>query len=346
MTFFNYLHDQFRLILLWIGFIGITGFILWLTPEVHFNLSSLIYIFLIGLILMMIYLIFDYNKKKKWWQQLELDTNDYIETPTLDGANTLEENLYQDYFNEMQREHFMLLNDLKKQTEEQKDYIDSWVHEIKVPLASLNLITESLEDDISEKRFNQLRTNLKRMDDYVEQVLYYSRLDTFSKDYLIKSYSLKKMIQAAAKDSADYFIQKNIRLIMEGDDYSVLTDEKWLQFILNQIISNAIKYTPTGGTITFTFSKNERGTWLAISDTGIGIPSEDLQRIFDKGFTGKNGRNEETKSTGLGLYLAKSLSEKLGHHLYVESFVDKGTSFQILFPHLSYYAEKEENFMI
>lgn len=346
MPFINYLQDQIRLIILWISFIVLTGFILWLTPEVHFNLSSLSYIFLIGLVLLIFYLSFDYNKKKNWWQQLEIDGEQAVDTPTLDAASTQEELIYQEYFNEINREHFLLLNQVKQQTEEQKDYINSWVHEIKIPLASLNLIAESLEDDISEKRSNQLRSNLKRMDDYVEQVLYYSRLDSFSKDYLINSHSLKKLVQLTVKQSADYFIQNNLRLTLVGDDYSVLTDEKWLQFILNQLINNAIKYTPHGGEITLTFSKNERGIWLTISDNGIGIPNEDLQRIFDKGFTGKNGRNEEAKSTGLGLYLAKSLAEKLGHHLYVESYVGKGTSFKLLFPHLSYYADKEEEFML
>ncbi|MEG0255378.1 sensor histidine kinase [Vagococcus sp.] len=346
MTFFNYLKDQFRLILLWLGFNCLTGFILWLTPEVKFNFASLFYIFLLGMILLAIFLGLDYQQRKRWWQQLELDSDQYVETPSLSNARTYEEELYQEYFNEMHREHFLLLNNVKQQSEEQKDYIDSWVHEIKVPLASLTLISETIEDDISEKRYNQLRNNLNRMDDYVEQVLYYSRLDSFSKDYLINSYSLKRIVQQTIRDSKEYFIQKNIRFSLVGEDYAVLTDEKWLHFILNQLISNGIKYTESGGSITISFSKNERGTWLNVADTGIGIPTEDLQRIFDKGFTGNNGRNEETNSTGLGLYLAKSLSEKLGHHLYVESQVGKGTSFQLLFPHLNYYAETDENFML
>lgn len=346
MTFFNYLRDQYRLILLWGIFIGLTGFILWLTPEVHFNLNSLLYILLIGVILLFTFLGYDFNRRKKWWLQLEIETNDLVETPKLTEARSKEELLYQEYFNELQREQFSLLNEVKSLSNEQKDYIDSWVHEIKVPLASLNLITESIEDDLPEKRYNQLRSNLKKIDDYVEQVLYYSRLDSFSKDYLIKSYSLKHTVQLSVREAADYFIQKNIRFILEGDDEQVLTDEKWLHFILNQLLSNALKYTDREGSITIAISKNERGTWLSLSDTGIGIPQEDLSRIFNKGFTGKNGRNEETNSTGLGLYLAKSLTQKLGHNLYVESQVNKGTTFRILFPALSYYSDSNEEFMI
>ncbi|MBO0486672.1 sensor histidine kinase [Vagococcus fluvialis] len=346
MTFFNYLRDQYRLILLWFIFVGLTSFILWLTPEVNFNLPSLLYILLIGILLLLTFLGFDFNRRTKWWLQLEVDRNDLVETPRLTNARSNEEILYQDYFNELQSEQFALLNEVRSLSNEQKDYIDSWVHEIKVPLASLKLISENIEDDVSEKRYNQLRNNLKRIDDYVDQVLYYSRLDSFSKDYLIKSYSLKKIVQQTVKQSADYFIQKNIRFSLIGDDHHVLTDEKWLVFILNQLISNALKYSDSNSVITVELSKNERGIWLSLTDTGIGIPPEDLSRIFNKGFTGNNGRNEETNSTGLGLYLAKSLTEKLGHNLYVESQVGQGTTFRILFPHLSYYADTEENFMI
>lgn len=346
MTFFNYLRDQYRLIFLWIVFIALTGFIFWLTPDVHFNLESLMYISLLGLLLLFTFLSYDFNLRKKWWLQLEVDQNEFIETPKLINARSHEERAYQDYFNELQAEHFSLLNDVKSLSNEQKDYIDSWVHEIKVPLASLNLVTETIENDLSEKRYNQLRSNLKRIDDYVEQVLYYSRLDSFSKDYLIQSYSLKNIVQQTVKQSADYFIQKNIRFVLEGKDEQVLTDEKWLHFILNQLLSNALKYTDMGGEVHISISKNELGTWLSLTDTGIGIPSEDLTRIFNKGFTGKNGRNDATNSTGLGLYLAKTLTEKLGHKLYVESQVDQGTTFNILFPHLSYYADNEETFML
>ncbi len=346
MTFFNYLRDQYRLILLWIIFVGLTSFILWLTPEVSLNIPSLLYILLIGFILLISFLGFDFNRRQKWWQQLEIDRSEFVETPKLSNARTNEEMLYQDYFNELQLDQFSLLNDVKSLANEQKDYIDSWVHEIKVPLASLNLLTELVEDDLSEKRHYQLSSNLKRIDDYVEQVLYYSRLDSFSKDYLIKSYSLKTIVQQTVRESADYFIQKNIRFQLKGEDQQVLTDEKWLHFILNQLLSNAIKYTDNGGEVTVSLSKNERGTWLSLSDTGIGIPPEDLSRIFNKGFTGNNGRNEETNSTGLGLYLAKSLTEKLGHNLYVESHLGKGTTFQLLFPHLNYYADTNEDFML
>lgn len=346
MTFFKFLRDQSRLIVLWFSLIIMVIFILWLTPDVSLNLSALLYITLIGLIFLGLYLFSDYQRKKNWWGQLEIFSKNYTETPMLTQAHSNEEQLYQDYLNHLIQEHFIELNTDKEQNQAQKDYIDSWVHEIKVPLASLNLITEAIEDDLSEKRYNQLQENLKKIDDYVEQVLYYSRLDSFSKDYLIKSYSLKKMVQAAIRESADDFIQNKLSFSLEGEDFSVLTDEKWLHFILKQLIGNAIKYTPQNGQITIVLSKNERGTWLTLKDTGIGIPPEDLQRIFDKGFTGTNGRNEQNKSTGLGLYLAKSLTEKLGQQLYVESFEGKGSSFSILFPHLNYYAETEEDFML
>lgn len=346
MTFYKFLRDQSRMIVMWLCLMVMILFILWLTPDVSLNISALLYITLLGLIFLGIYLFSDYHRKKAWWQQLDIFSKEYTDTPMLTQAHSNEEQLYQDYLNQLIQEHFVEINSDKQQNQEQKDYIDSWVHEIKVPLASLNLITDAIEDDLSEKRYNQLRENLKKIDDYVEQVLYYSRLDSFSKDYLIKSYSLKKIVQGTIRESADDFIQNKLSFSLEGEDISVLTDEKWLHFILKQLVGNAIKYTPQGGQITITLSKNERGTWLTLTDTGIGIPSEDLQRIFDKGFTGKNGRNEQNKSTGLGLYLAKSLTQKLGQQLYVESLEGKGSSFSILFPHLNYYAETEEDFML
>lgn len=347
MTFLYYLKDQLRLILLWFVFIFLTAFILWLTPNVSLNSRSLIYICFLGFLLLMIHLVFEYVRKKKWWACLEKNHTAAHITPKLDSADTQEELLYQNYFNELHQEHFILMNEIKKHAQEQKDYIDSWVHEIKIPLSSLNLISEVIEDDISEKRFNQLTDNLQRIDDYVEQVMYYSRLDDFSKDYLIHSYSLKKVVQKTVKQHANQFIKKGIRFSMTGDDYFILTDEKWLQFILNQLISNAVKYTPDGGSISVHLKKNSLGVWLSITDTGIGVPFEDIQRVFDKGFTGNNGRNEEVNSTGLGLYLAKNLTEKLGHQMYVVSVVDEGTTFQILFPHLNYYSDgSDETFII
>lgn len=346
MTFLSYLKDQAALIMTWVLFFILTIVILWLTPDLKLNTSSMAYLALLSGILVSVFLITDYIKKKKWWEHLDIGQQSGLETPTLTAARSCEEHLYQEYLNELSREHYQERNDISEQVQEQKDYIDSWVHEIKVPLSSLTLLTEAIEDDISEKRYTQLLKNIKKMDDYVEQVMYYSRLDHFSKDYLIQSHSLKKMIQKNIKHSADDFIQQAISFHLEGEDYTVLTDDKWLHFILNQLLNNALKYTDPGGSITISLSDNEQGVWLNLTDSGIGIPKEDIRRIFDKGYTGQNGRNEERNSTGLGLYLAKSLTHKLGHQLFVTSTVGEGTTFSLLFPKLNYYNQDKDTFII
>ena len=346
MTFFSYLKDQSTLIITWVLFFILTNVILWLTPNLEESTSSMTYLALLSVILLSVFLITDYIKKKKWWEQLETEQHQTSGATALTTARSCEEHLYQEYLNELNREHYQERNEISQQAQEQKDYIDSWVHEIKVPLSSLTLLTEAIEEDISEKRYTQLLKNIKKMDDYVEQVMYYSRLDHFSKDYLIQSHSLKKIIQKNIKHSADDFIQQNISFRLEGDDYAVLTDDKWLHFILNQLLNNALKYTDTGGSITISLSDNQQGVWLNLTDSGIGIPKEDIRRIFDKGYTGQNGRNEERNSTGLGLYLAKSLTIKLGHQLFVTSTVGEGTTFSLLFPTLNYYNQGNDTLII
>ena len=346
MSIWKYLKDQWWVFIGWFLFVGLTMFIIWLSPGVHLSVGTFWYLILIQSVVLGIILAVHYLSKRRWWQELSFHEGDSVLQKYLSTARSEEERLEQEFINQVIREHQENMQQMVTNQDEQKDYIDSWVHEIKVPLAASQLLLRSIEFDIEDNKYMALENELHRIDEYVDQVLYVARLDSFTKDYLIQETSLKQIIQPVLRSQANYFIQKNIRFSLVGDDHHVLTDEKWLVFILNQLISNALKYSDSNSVITVELSKNERGIWLSLTDTGIGIPPEDLSRIFNKGFTGNNGRNEETNSTGLGLYLAKSLTEKLGHNLYVESQVGQGTTFRILFPHLSYYADTEENFMI
>lgn len=343
MTLFKFLKDKRSILLIWLLFICLTCLILWLTPSVHFSWEAILYLFILQSLVLIVYLTLSFLKKKAWFQQLSeqevtLAEPEYFEFQTLSEEHKLIANYLE---NLMTQQQAVLEQQINAQ-QEQRDFIDSWVHEIKVPLASIKLITETIEDDIAERQFYQLENNMLKIESYVDQVLYYSRLDSFSRDYLIQESSLKQIIQPVIRQNANYFIEHNLHYAIEGPDFEVLTDKKWLAFILNQIISNAIKYTPDNGHITLELSQNERGTWLKISDTGIGIALEDQRRVFDKGFTGQNGRNQTHRSTGLGLYLAKSLAKKLGHPLYLESIVDKGTTVSLLFPKLAYYTDGTE----
>ncbi len=200
------------------------------------------------------------------------------------------------------------------------DYYTTWVHQIKTPIAAMRLLLQK-EDTLLGR---QLKTELFRIEQYVEMVLCYFRLDSPSSDFVIKYYDLDDIIRQSVRKYAGQFIQKKLRLIYEPSGQKVLTDEKWLSFVIDQILSNAVKYT-NEGSITISVDSH---LVLSIADTGIGISPEDLPRIFEKSYTGYNGRVEK-RSTGLGLYLCKKILGRLSHPISVTSTLGEGTTFYI-----------------
>ena len=340
MNFWKFLKDQSWLFSGWLLFVLFTGFTIWLLPNVTLAIGDLSYLILMQFVVLVIMVSFRYMFKLRWWKELTFKEGDSVLQNYLSAARSHEEQLQQDFFNQVIREHQMTMEQVVASQQEQKDYIDSWVHEIKVPLAATQLLVHSIEFDIDDHKFISLENELTRIDEYVDQVLYVARLDSFAKDYLIQEVSLKQLIQPVIRSQANYFIQRKIRYAIEGEDQSVLTDGKWVAFIFRQLLSNAIKYTPEQGSITIRIVKKRKGIALSLEDTGIGIPVEELGRIFDKGFTGSNGRNEEVHSTGLGLYLAKNLANQLGIHLSAASVEGEGTVMTLFFPVLNYYEDE------
>lgn len=199
------------------------------------------------------------------------------------------------------------------------DYFTVWVHQIKTPISAIQMILQS--DDSSMNR--ELSAELFRIEQYAEMALQYIRLDSDSNDFVIKRYDLDTIIRQAVRRYAPLFIRRKLRLDYHPAETDVLTDEKWLVFVIEQLLSNAVKYTAKG-CVTIKFSDNK----LSVCDTGIGIASDDLPRIFEKGYTGMSGRTDK-KSTGLGLYLCKNICDKLGHELSAHSEVGKGSEFFI-----------------
>ncbi|MBF8982338.1 sensor histidine kinase [Lutibacter sp. B2] len=211
---------------------------------------------------------------------------------------------------------------------EYQEYIETWVHEIKTPIASLMLIIENNEDKIPIS----MKYEIKKIEDYIDQVLYYSRSNNVSKDYIIKSFNLEKIVRGAIRKSASDFINKKISVDIKNLSHEVYSDTKWIEFILNQIISNSIKYSKEEiGKVTINSILNENNVILSIKDNGVGISEKDINRVFEKGFTGKNGRIFG-KSTGIGLYLCKQLCDKLGLGLNLISKENEGTEVRIIFP--------------
>lgn len=234
----------------------------------------------------------------------------------LPAARTVEEADLQEILKELGRRMEAALTEWENWRQESMDYYTTWVHQIKTPISVMRMTLEG--EDTEEHR--ELSAELFRIEQYVEMVLSYLRLDSDSSDYVFQEYDLDSIIRQAVHKYAPLFVRKKLRLSYEPVNVKVLTDEKWLLFILEQILSNSIKYTQEGSvSITLTPDKV-----LNISDTGIGIAPEDLPRIFEKGFTGYNGRSDK-KSTGLGLYLCKKAAGRLSHKISVQSKPGAGT---------------------
>lgn len=339
MSFIAFLKDRWLLLIGWVIFFLLMILVMWLTPDFPIDWGTVGYLFLMESVVLLLFLGVFYITKRRFWQKLTFHESDSVLQNYIHGARSSEEELVQNYINQLIREHQDLMQQVISNQEEQKEYIDSWVHEIKVPLAATRLLLNSIEFDIPDEKYILLENEVNRINEYVEQVLYVARLDSFSKDYLVQEVSLKATIQPVIRSQANVFIQKNIHYAIKGGDQQVLTDGKWLSFIFRQILSNALKYTPENGQIIVQIQKDGQGTRLSVEDSGIGIPAEDLRRVFDKGFTGENGRKTDMHSTGLGLYLAKNLAKELGIELTISSVVGEGTTVTLYFPLLSYYQE-------
>ena len=196
------------------------------------------------------------------------------------------------------------------------EYYTVWAHQIKTPIAAMRLNLQSEDNESSRK----LMGDLNRIEAYVEMVLTFLRLDSDSTDYVIKEYDLDEIIRPAIRKFSREFILKKLKLEYEPVSFKTITDSKWLSFIIEQVISNAVKYTSEGSVRIY---MSEPGI-LCIEDTGIGISKEDLPRIFENGYTGFNGR-EDKRASGIGLYLCKRIADNLGHKIYAESNVGEGT---------------------
>jgi len=202
------------------------------------------------------------------------------------------------------------------------DYYTLWAHQIKTPIAAMRLLLQSSDSD----KNLDLSSELFKIEQYVEMVLQYLRIESSSTDYILKKYNLDDIVKQAVRKYAKLFIQKKISLDFPKLSCEVLTDEKWLVFVIEQILSNALKYTHQGKIFIYMDTSNTKT--LVIQDTGIGIEPEDLPRVFEKGYTGYNGRTDK-KSTGIGLYLCKRILTKLSHNITIESNVGKGTVVKI-----------------
>ena len=236
----------------------------------------------------------------------------------LPEERTQDDRDYQTLIRLLREEQVQSENRMNRRYADMVDYYTVWAHQIKTPIAAMRLTLQN-EDSRLSRRVSE---ELFRIEQYVEMVLVFLRLDADSTDYVIRDYDLDEIVKQALRKYSGQFIGRKLALRYKPLQARVITDEKWLLFVLEQVLSNAVKYTPEGGSVSIEL---EEPKTLVIRDTGIGIAAEDLPRIFEKGFTGYNGRAEK-KSTGLGLYLCKTVAARLSHRIWAESEPGKGTS--------------------
>lgn len=265
-------------------------------------------------------IMFDYFRKKKFYDNLitnleRLDKK-YLILETIVRPEFYEGQILYDNLYEIDKSMCEYVKNYKEYMDGFKEYIEMWIHEVKLPLASLSLMCHNNREQIDKKFAEQIR----RVDGYIEQVLYYVRAENAEKDYLIKEVELKKVIHSIAMKNKDDLLMNDIDLNVSDIGYTVLTDSKWLEFMINQIVSNSIKYKATDRKVCIEICAKEINDRcvLTIRDNGKGISANDLPRVFNKAFTGENGR-ESAKSTGMGLYIVSSLCKRLGHKISIDS---------------------------
>lgn len=319
---YHYLKDRAFILLILICCIGIfTGiFSLYnLELEAIYYASFLTFFFLFILFCFDLY---GYLKKHitltKLKEQICMSDEYWVKDNTLLGQD------YQALIKELKEYNKEIITNHEHQVKDMEDYFTLWVHQVKLPIAAMKLLLETEEKP--DKRL--LKSELFRINQYTDMVLAYLRMQSHETDYVIKNYMLDDIIQQAIRKFSGEFIRKKLKLNFIETYQLVLTDEKWLVFVLEQVLSNALKYTQTGEIKIYAKKENV----LVVEDTGMGIEESDLPRVFDKGYTGINGRKDK-KASGIGLYLCKNIMKNLSHDIQIESKVQVGTKVILYLDH-------------
>ena len=310
---------------------------LYLAMEYSFQelIGDILYL---DLIILIIYTMAFYAKFKRWrdrYQELYkcVEKQEEITVEEIQPQYMSEEIMYY-MANQSEQKLAQIMRMYEGRLNDVEEYISKWVHEIKLPISALTIILERIED---EELSNSIKNETEKINFLVNSVMYGSRATAASENIFILEEKLDSIVKRAVKNHMFFLIKNNIEVSLENLEFLVYTDKKWLIYILDQIINNAIKYSKPNAKICFYAEKNKQKIILYVKDNGIGIAPEDKERIFQKGFTGSNGRKTVYKSTGMGLYFSKKICEKLGHQIDVESEKDQYTMFQIHFNRISDY---------
>ena len=241
------------------------------------------------------------------------------------AAGTGEDQVYYQLLKMAGKSMLEQIGEVERERLAYKEYIEQWIHEIKTPITAMKLLCENHRTDWTK----ELLLELEKTNRFTEQALYYARSEHTEKDYSVREMALSQVVHQAIADNKYLLLQGGMRLEVEEMQDTVYSDEKWVRFILNQLIANAVKYRTEQPVLRISTHKRQDQVVLVVEDNGIGIAASDLPRIFEKGFTGQNGRMVQ-QSTGIGLYLCKRLCEKLGIGIAAESS-EQGTAISLAF---------------
>lgn len=335
MTWKSYIRDKkiHISIYLFMIFLIMTLFI-----SFRLNISLIISTGVIVIFFGSLIFLYDFQRKKCFYDQyisqLKLLDEKYLICELIKEPHFIEGQILYHSLYDINKAMLEKINELSISIEDFKEYIEMWIHEVKIPLSHLTLTVHNNHTKVSPQILEQVR----RLENQVDQVLYYVRSQSAQKDYLVKENSLSQIVKNVIVKNKDYFIYHQLKINLKDLDYKVVTDSKWLEFILNQIINNSFQYSKNqpDSFIEISAIKKDNYIILSIYDNGIGIKKSDISRVFDKSFTGENGRIQK-KSTGMGLYICQKLCQCLGHHIQITSSYGEYTKVEIVFSKNLYY---------
>lgn len=335
MSFWMFLKEKIvQIVLLMFAVVTIEIFLM----IYSFDSFIKIYIPLIIFGLYMAGFIYEYQIKKRYYDELqktidELDEK-YLITEIMKTPNFIEGKILKSILGQVDKSMHEQVNKYKYLQEDYKEFIELWIHEVKLPLTTSKMIIENNKNKVTRS----IEEELDSIENYVEQALFYARSSAVEKDYYIRKCNLKDIVNESIKKNKTSLIEEKVDINIHDLDNVVSTDSKWIVFILGQIIQNSVKYRNKKSLLNIeVYSEPKKdNTVLYIKDNGIGIKKEEISRVFDKGFTGTNGRLAGKKSTGIGLYLCRNLCEKLGVSINVKSTDSVGTVVSLVFPNSSF----------
>lgn len=322
----QYFKNQLPVIL--INLLGMLALALFLIASGN-GIQTVLFILVVWLIVLASCLLLFYFSRKKYLNKL-LDMTEqlkerYLLPEIMQEPERADEQVFYQIMKMAEKSMLERIGEVQRERKEYKEYIEQWIHEVKTPITAIKLICENNRCSFTR----ELMAELENINRFTEQALYYARSEHTEKDYSVREINLSDVVHGAIADNKYLLRQNNVAVTVEDVEYSIYSDDKWLRFILDQLISNAVKYRADQPVLHFFTVKENDSIILSVEDNGIGIPQSDLPRIFEKGFTGQNGRTIHS-STGIGLYLCRRLCDKLGIGISASS-ERKGTAISLSF---------------